>query len=314
MAEIHPSSAIRIVTSWQDHKAASCLNLKPSIQSQLAGNGNVQARIANYRPGTTWSNQSGSSEKKFALAIHGYHLDALLGILESDLSRRLRDQATLFISLQRGIADSMASYLKENDWAFELIELPNQGRDVLPFTLYQLPRIAELGYRYFAKIHTKKSVHLRSGNSWGDWLGTEIMDAVASGVAEELLDSDESIGLLAPEGSIAPITLHIGRNIGWIQSLTSHLEIPVETLLMTYFVAGTMMIGRVDAVSPLLHLGLTRDNFELESGQLDGTLAHALERMIGAMCISRGFRLESFSPNVYFDAGLGYKKQRQPKD
>jgi len=309
MARVYPSSAIRVVTSWQGHKAASCLNLKPSMQTTLASNRDASAVLPSH-PLKLWSHRAGNSKKKFALAIHGYHLDTLLGILESDISRELRDQATLLISLQRGIAESMARYLKKHDWSFELIELPNQGRDVLPFTLYQLPRIVELGYHYFAKIHTKKSVHLRSGSNWGSWLGSEIIHAVASGAAGDLLDRNESAGLLAPEGSIAPITLHLGKNIDWVQALVAHSGIPMETFLMSHFVAGTMMIGRVDAVSPLLHLGLTANNFETEAGQLDGTLAHAVERMIGAICTSRGFTLESFEPKIFFDAGLGYKNQQ----
>jgi hypothetical protein len=308
MTSVNPSSAIRVVTSWHGHKAASCLNLKPSMQAKLGCKRNTRS-MASGHPHKSWSHQAGNSKKRFALAIHGYHLDTLLEILESGPSEELREQATLLISLQRGMGEPMDRYLKKHDWSFELRELPNQGRDVLPFITYQLPRIAELGYHFFAKIHTKKSVHLKSGNNWGAWLGSEIINAVTSGAAGDLLEGDESIGLLAPEGSIAPMTLHLGKNIDWLQALAAHSEIPIETMLMSQFVAGTMMIGRVDAVSPLLNLGLTADNFETEAGQLDGTLAHAVERMIGAICASNGFKLESFKPEIFFDAGLGYKNK-----
>ena len=59
------------------------------------------------------------------------------------------------------------------------------------------------------------------------------------------------------------------------------------------FAAGTMFFARVDALKPLLSLGLTDDDFDIESGQVDGTIAHAIERIISVscQCVSPGLRL-----------------------
>ena len=51
-----------------------------------------------------------------------------------------------------------------------------------------------------------------------------------------------------------------------------------------------MFIARTDALRPLVSLGLCLDDFELEVGQVDGTLSHALERWVGVAAQSQGYQ------------------------
>jgi O-antigen biosynthesis protein len=48
------------------------------------------------------------------------------------------------------------------------------------------------------------------------------------------------------------------------------------------FFKGTMFWARFDALRPILKRGFGYDDFEPETGQIDGTLAHGLER---ALCL-----------------------------
>lgn len=311
LATIKSTLAIRIVTSWLGHQAASHINIIPCTNRSLN-------RVkSNHIPSVATKENVSHAEPSpadtpFALAIHGYHIDLLLQMLQPTPERDLRPKVTLFISVQRGMSTSIARYLDSLGWQFELIELSNRGRDVLPFLLHQLPRINELGFQYFAKVHTKKSVHLKTGRDWGQWLGLEILELIASGEAEKQLQKDPSLGLMAPAGAIVPITLQLDKNVYWLETLLEHCKLPIEQFMEGFFAAGTMMLGRVKALSPLLELGLTSDDFESEAGQLDGTLAHALERMFGAACMLSGLSIQEFEPRRSFETGLGYKRSNDP--
>lgn len=310
LATVRPSLAIRLVTSWHGHQAASCVNVIPASNQLLNRLDNTPRKESASKTSQS-SLDLGPASTPFALAIHGYHIDLLLQMLGSRLESDLKSKVTLFISVQRGMSTSVARYLDSRGWRFEVIEISNRGRDVLPFILHQLPRIEELGFEYFAKVHTKKSVHLKTGSDWGQWLGLEILEFIASGKAEKQLQSEPSLGLMAPAGAIAPMTLQLDKNVYWIETLLSHYELPIDKFIGGFFAAGTMMLGRVKAISPLLKLGLANDDFESEAGQLDGTLAHALERMFGAACILSGLSIHEFEPRRSFETRLGYKP---PKD
>jgi len=61
--------------------------------------------------------------------------------------------------------------------------------------------------------------------------------------------------------------------------------------LETRFAAGSMFWFKPAALFPLLHLPITTNDFELENGSVDGTLAHAMERLLGIIPEQIGYKL-----------------------
>lgn len=78
-------------------------------------------------------------------------------------------------------------------------------------------------------------------------------------------------------GDNKDIARELAFRLGWPDS-----ALPEDGALR--FPVGSMFWARVAAIRPLLDLALTPDHFPPEAGQVDGTLAHAIERMLGVVC------------------------------
>lgn len=167
-----------------------------------------------------------------------------------------------------------------------IIEVSNKGRDVLPF-INAASVVYKNGYSYLLKIHSKKSTHRTDG---GDWL-TDIIECLLPNdkvVLQKLfktLDKDQT-GVVGPKNQYYPLTVNFEAN-------GEHMRVTLNKLFnrtVSYdvlqlkrkkhgFFAGTMFWARLDAIGPLLDQHYRAKDFEPEKGQLDGTFAHALERL-----------------------------------
>jgi lipopolysaccharide biosynthesis protein len=169
----------------------------------------------------------------------------------------------------------------------EFLSTPNLGRDIKPFlTAFEATRFVK---DICLKIHTKKSLHRRDGDSWRQAIFDDLIgeSRQVSRIAV-LLRENPNIGLVSPNRHLVPIALFPGSNLGNLEQLSRLYEVQDEAIDLSkaLFVAGSMFWFRSGALSALHGKDI---EFEPECGQLDGTKAHAHERIFALLAERRGF-------------------------
>ena len=170
------------------------------------------------------------------------------------------------------------------------VEAPNQGRDILPFLL-ALNILDLQRYRYFIKIHTKRSAHLSDGGLWFRLnLSFLLGERTVSNAFFALLDADRPC-LYGVESK--PIQDHLENNRYWLEALLGRKMEQAQG----QFIPGSMFMGTGVLLQRLVTRRFDMYPMEAEDGQLDGTLAHALERYLGCLATDEGgecLAIESF--------------------
>ena len=161
---------------------------------------------------------------------------------------------------------------------FEIRVLPNRGRDIAPMIIGFSDRIRQIDFG--VHIHTKRSTHY--GKTFDRWrrylyennLGSpQLVDSIIA------LLADHKLGAVFPK-HYPPLEklINWGTNFDKIEGILGLMghKLAKDTLLE--LPSGSMFWFRSEALLPLLDLELTLDMFNPEAGQVDGTVAHAIER------------------------------------
>ena len=230
-----------------------------------------------------------SNQNNTALIIHVFYLDVVDQII--DKIKNINEKIKLFISTTPDNLEVVEKRFQVLKLDYEIFSNPNRGRDILPFL--RLTRIAiGQGYRYFLKIHSKKSTHRQDGAVWRDQLFDDLLSPQAFSSSLNAMATNSSIGLIGSQKHFIGLSTYWGSNKRAVKRLSQLLGISFEDEHRYGFFAGTMFFFTAEAVFPLLALRLNFFDFEPEEGQLDGTLAHAIERMFTFSCLAAGKELK----------------------
>jgi FMN phosphatase YigB (HAD superfamily) len=170
--------------------------------------------------------------------------------------------------------------------------VPNRGRDIAPMLCAFGDRLKD--YELLAHVHSKKSLYNKGAtDGWRAYLLASLF-----GSSDRLR---RIFGLLSDDTAMVfPQSFHrvpyfaatwlANRATGtaWCHRLGIS-RIPTSGYFD--FPIGSMFWARTDALRPLFEAGVTLDDFEPEAGQSDGTLAHALERLLGLVARDSGMQL-----------------------
>ena len=168
----------------------------------------------------------------------------------------------------------------------------NKGRDVLPFII-QINQVIKK-YKYICHIHTKKSFHNKLGDEWRKYNLFNLLGN--SQIISEILSDFENLyklGLVFPE-TFYKIFIYFGDetregNMKYLNYLIKRLSSDYKIVDKIFdFPIGNMFWARVSAIYQIFNINL-KNKFPKESGQLDSTLMHGIERIWVFLAKINGF-------------------------
>jgi lipopolysaccharide biosynthesis protein len=171
----------------------------------------------------------------------------------------------------------------------EIDVFDNCGRDILPF-LHVANRLLDEGVDVVLKLHAKRSIHRDDGDAWRNEALARLVSPARARLLLEAFAQDARLGMVGPEEHMPLLIDYLGANRELVQHYAIRAGLSTSPFLPTQrFIAGSMFWTRLDALRPLLdaHFGVWE--FEEENGQIDGTGAHAIERLFGFTAESTGY-------------------------
>jgi lipopolysaccharide biosynthesis protein len=274
------------VNAWNEWAEGAYLE-----PDQIYGYAYLEAtRMAIVRSSINTVNPLPDRHHGLAVIIHAFYPEVLPDILNymSNYSKPFK----LFITTSPDKIDAVKDCMTNYKYPHMIIMTKNKGRDVLPF-LIAAKHVISQGYKYFLKIHTKKSTHRADGDHWRNDIYNKLLNPSLADSIGEFFIKNRNVGIVGPDDHIVPMVYYWGSNKERVMDLSSRLGINPTRLMAETFVAGTMFYARFDAVLPLLNLAISADDFEEEKGQVDGTLAHAIERIFTISAVSLGMKILS---------------------
>lgn len=224
-------------------------------------------------------------EGKLAIVIHAYYPEVFSEMIrQMDFSRT---GTGIFITTTVENKNRITRMMSEIPVPSTIITVDNLGRDILPF-LEILPLVIRENYDIVLKLHTKKSNHLNRREHWRHDLLNKLTSKEAMEHTLSVFQKFPQIGMIGPAGHILPMHLYYGANAQTVLSLATGMGIHPSELHGLCFAAGSMFFARTAVLKPVLDLGLIREQFEPEDGQVDGTLAHSVERAFALGLIKTG--------------------------
>jgi len=234
---------------------------------------------------------SRSSPLRIGLHAHFFYPE-----LADDFMRRMAANRWPCHLLLTTDSETKARALRESTAGYERGEVlirvvPNRGRDLGPLLTTFAEEIARQ-YDIIGHLHGKRSLIIadaRLGETWREFLWQHLlgdrhpmMDIIVDRFA-----ADETLGLVF---AADPHLSDWDANLAIATNLANHMGIEGPLPPFFDFPIGTMFWARPAALRPLLDLGLGWDDYPPEPVPIDGTILHALERLLPFVARRAGYR------------------------
>lgn len=235
----------------------------------------------------------------------GVHVHAFYPDLLGDIAKRLAENGLhvdLLVSV-RSQDDALECRRVLANYRFgshKIHVVPNRGRDIGPFVTGFGAELMQ--YDVIGHFHTKKSVHVDpNSNLVRNWVN-HLMETLLGGqqpVAKRILSAfadDPNLGLVFADD---PHQIGWDENRSFGKKLAEGLGLPELPEQFFPFPVGTMFWARPQALKPLFELGLDWEDYPAEPLPIDGSMLHALERLLPSIVQYAGFsRRVTYAPGV----------------
>lgn len=241
-----------------------------------------------------------ASPKRGVVFVHAFYHDLLPELAEHLGSPWMRDNFDVVATVPQHwtyqqMQDALAMLRAQT-----LLVTPNVGRDMFPF-LQALQAVDLGGYDLALKLHTKKSPHLQHGARWRKSILGALTGEAEVAAVQAAMAADPKVGVMAPRSLLMPFDdpLSLRDNQENIDSLVGRFGLEIDR--ESTFVAGSMFWFRPVAFERLRTNPLGRVDFGPELGAIDGTIAHALERLLPAFARQAGYSVRAYDSRVDFN-------------
>ena len=289
------------------------------ILSNLARTSKPRDLVTNA--GLTWVVPQSASEETYAAAANQKVL-AVAHIFYADMAEEILQRLSV---LPKGYYLVATTSNEENQAQIRAVMerygvkgevrvvASNRGRDIGAFLVDCNDVLASDKWDIVVKIHSKKSVQddYNAAQLFKTHLYDNLLNSRAH-VANILAEfaAHPALGMV-----LAPLP-HMGyptMGHAWFtnrepaQAVAKRLGINVpfdkDMPLATY---GSMFIARPQALAKLVNAGFKPENFPVEGGYKDGSLAHVLERLMAYAALSEGFYVRPVLAPKWAEVYYGY--------
>lgn len=239
-----------------------------------------------------------AAKQKIAICLHIYYEDYIERF--ADALNTFPTQVDLFITLAsesfRSHAQTIFSKIKSVN-KVSIKTVPNRGRNFGPLLVEFAQDL--LKYDLFCHLHSKKSLYSgREQTQWADYLSEYLLNdcSVVKAVLNAFADNP-SFGVYYPTTfwMMPSWVNHVTMNKSYMREWQATLRFEDYDDFLSY-PAGGMFWARPKALIDILKKEYSYNDFPSEPLPNDGSMLHALERVIGPVCEKNGYQQFFYHP------------------
>jgi glycosyltransferase involved in cell wall biosynthesis len=225
---------------------------------------------------------------RIALHIHAYYPDLLSEILDAISVNVVRPDLLVSVGSHAGREQVSALLDGYAGGAIDIRVVPNRGRDLGPLLTEFKDRIRD-GYDIIGHFHTKTSVDVRDREAAAVWR-TFLVENLLGGRAPMIdtiigsMAADREIGMVFPDD---PNVIGWGVNRPFAEAMARQLALGDLPEYLN-FPVGSMFWADVASLHGFFKLDLKWQDYPDEPLPYDGSVLHAIERLISLAAVAAG--------------------------